>query len=199
MILRKIKLENFRQFKGVQELSFEAELPNITIIYGENGRGKTGMFRALMFGLFDDRRLPQDEGIESKQINLVNKQMLTEREGEEVIASVTVTLSANGFIYEVCRKVLGIMRNEQITEQPYGVSLSITDEHGNTKPAITDPVEVGEVIGKVFDPKIKDYFLFDGEKIERLTRADVAQRKTVSQGIKNLLNINDLHCRPIHL
>ena len=36
MILRKIKLENFRQFKGVQELSFEAELPNITIIYGEN-------------------------------------------------------------------------------------------------------------------------------------------------------------------
>lgn len=192
MILRKIKLENFRQFKGAQELSFEAELPNITIIYGENGRGKTGMFRALMFGLFDDRRLPQDEGIESKQINLVNKQMLTEREGEEVIASVTVTLSANGFIYEVCRKVLGIMRNEQITEQPYGVSLSITDEHGNTKPAITDPVEVGEVIGKVFDPKIKDYFLFDGEKIERLTRADVAQRKTVSQGIKNLLNINDL-------
>lgn len=136
MILKKIKLENFRQFKDVQELSFEAELPHITIIYGENGRGKTGVFRALMFGLFDDRRLPQDEGIESKQINLVNKQTLAEHEGEEMIASVTVTLANNGVVYEVCRKMLGIMRNEQITEQPYGVSLSITDEHGNTKPTI---------------------------------------------------------------
>jgi len=192
MILHKIVLENFRQFKGKQEIVFATELPNITIIYGENGRGKTGLFRALMFGLFDDRRLPQDDDINTKDINLVNTQALEESEGLPVIASVTIVLSANGEKYEVERKLKAVKRNNQIAEQPYGVSLTITDAQGNTKPPINDPVEIGEYIGKVFDPKIKDYFLFDGEKIERLTRADSAQKRTVAQGIKNLLNINDL-------
>ena len=81
MILRKLILENFRQFKGLQEIVFERDLPNITIIYGENGRGKTGLFRALLFGLFDDRKLSQDDNINSRDITLVNKQALNENEG----------------------------------------------------------------------------------------------------------------------
>ena len=192
MILQKIKLENFRQFKGEQEVIFGSSLPNITIIYGENGRGKTGLFRALMFGLFDDKRLPQDDNINAKDITLVNKQALEENEGHPVIASVTVVLIADHVQYTVKRCLQGVKKGDQIAEQPYGVSLTITDEKGNTNPPITDPVEIGEYIGKVFDPKIKEYFLFDGEKIERLTRADSAQKRTVAQGIKNLLNINDL-------
>ena len=192
MILHKIALENFRQFKGYQEIIFESELPNITIIYGENGRGKTGLFRALMFGLFDARRLPQDDDINQKDLSLVNTQALEEHEGCPVEAAVTVVISGNGCKYEICRKLQAVKKDNRIAEQPYGVSLVITDEYGNTKPPITDAVEIGEHVGKVFDPKIKDYFLFDGEKIERLTRADAAQKKTVSEGIKNLLNINDL-------
>lgn len=192
MILQKIVLENFRQFKGCQEIAFESELPNITIIYGENGRGKTGIFRALMFGLFNVRRLPQDDDINMKDISLVNTQALEENEGSAVVASVTVVISSDNCKYEICRKLQAVKKDNRIAEQPYGVSLTITDEHGNTKPPITDEVEIGEHIGKVFDPKIKDYFLFDGEKIERLTRADTAQKRTVSDGIKNLLNINDL-------
>lgn len=192
MILQKIRLENFRQFRGVQEICFEQKTPYITIIYGENGRGKTGIFRALMYGLFDTRHLAQDDDVNTKDINLVNTQALEANEGEPVIASVTVTLVAEGITYEIVRKLQGVKRNNQIAEQPLGVSLRIIDEHGNTKPPMTGAAEVGEIIGQVFDPKIKDYFLFDGEKIERLTRADSAQKRTVAQGIKNLLNINDL-------
>jgi DNA sulfur modification protein DndD len=42
------------------------------------------------------------------------------------------------------------------------------------------------------DSRIKEYFLFDGEKIERLTRASHDQRKEVAKGIRNLLNIDSL-------
>ena len=192
MILRKLILENFRQFKGLQEIVFERDLPNITIIYGENGRGKTGLFRALLFGLFDDRKLSQDDNINSRDITLVNKQALNENEGIPVSASVTVVMESMGIQYVIKRCIKGIKKGNQIGEESSGVSLVITDEKGNTKPTITDPVEIGEYVGKIFDPKIKEYFLFDGEKIERLTRADSTQKKTVAQGIRNLLSINDL-------
>ena len=47
-------------------------------------------------------------------------------------------------------------------------------------------------INDVLDYRVREYFLFDGEKIERLTRASLEQRKEVSAGIRNLLNIDDL-------
>ena len=110
MILRKLILENFRQFKGLQEIVFERDLPNITIIYGENGRGKTGLFRALLFGLFDDRKLSQDDNINSRDITLVNKQALNENEGIPVSASVTVVMESMGIQYVIKRCIKGIKR-----------------------------------------------------------------------------------------
>ena len=128
MILQKIKLKNFRQFKGEQEIVFSENIPSITIVYGANGRGKTGLFRALMFGLFDDRRLPQDDNINAKDINLVNKQALEENEGHPVMAEVTVVLLADGVKYTIKRCIQGIKRGDQTAEQPFSVTLSITDE-----------------------------------------------------------------------
>ena len=62
MKLHKIELTNFRQFKGIQTIEFShGPKENVSVIYGENGRGKTGIFRALMFCLYGDRSLSQDE------------------------------------------------------------------------------------------------------------------------------------------
>jgi len=63
MKLHKIELDNFRQFKGENTIKFaDSSEKNVTVIYGENGRGKTGLFRSLIFCLYGDRTLPQDEG-----------------------------------------------------------------------------------------------------------------------------------------
>ena len=54
MVIKRIILENFRQFVGRQEIVFEsAEFPekNVVVVYGQNGRGKTGLFRAVLFCL----------------------------------------------------------------------------------------------------------------------------------------------------
>ena len=63
MILHKMIIENFRQFRGKQQIDFFIPtLPdqNVTVVFGENGRGKTGLYRAIMFCLFGERRLSQD-------------------------------------------------------------------------------------------------------------------------------------------
>jgi DNA sulfur modification protein DndD len=39
---------------------------------------------------------------------------------------------------------------------------------------------------------VKDYFLFDGEKIERLTRSGLEQRREIRNGVRNLLGVDAL-------
>ncbi len=72
MKLLKLCLKNFRQFKGAQELEFAAPAggrrENVTVVFGENERGKTGIFRAIMFCLYGDQQLSQDEQVDQKEI-----------------------------------------------------------------------------------------------------------------------------------
>lgn len=42
------------------------------------------------------------------------------------------------------------------------------------------------------DARVKSYFLFDGERIERLTKVTEQQKREIALGIKNLLRIDDL-------
>ncbi len=76
MILRKLTLKNFRQFRGTQEINFaptgKEEKKKVTVIFGENGRGKTGVFRAIMFALYGDNSLSQDWHVKRKELSLVN-------------------------------------------------------------------------------------------------------------------------------
>jgi DNA sulfur modification protein DndD len=59
----------------------------------------------------------------------------------------------------------------------------VTPVDGNTQPVQT--TEIDAVIDSILDRRVKDYFLFDGEKIERLTRASIEQRREISAGIRN--------------
>ena len=65
-----ISLYNFRQFYGKQKIEFAKGTQNITIIFGENGKGKTGIFRALMFGFYGSTHIQQDNPKDA--IHLVN-------------------------------------------------------------------------------------------------------------------------------
>src|SRR5699024_6191819 len=45
---------------------------------------------------------------------------------------------------------------------------------------------------QIIDDRVKHYFFFDGERIERLTRVSPQQRQEVTDGIKNLLKIDQI-------
>jgi len=50
MILERLVLENFRQFKGRQELVFsDLRERNVTVVHAENGFGKTTLLKALLW------------------------------------------------------------------------------------------------------------------------------------------------------
>lgn len=191
MQLNSIIVNNFRQYYGEQKIEFAQGDKNVTIIYGENGKGKTGLFRALIFGIFGDRHINQDN--KNDEIHLVNFNALEENNGSPINAFVTVKFTHKQKEYIITRKIVGYKAGDKITENISGIELSIIDENGNydNQNDLSDD-EKNKIIRKVFDVKIKDFFLFDAERIETLAKTNKESKQEVENGIKNLLNIDKL-------
>ncbi len=193
MILLKLTVENFRQFRGKQEIQFitpSKEDANVTVVFGENGRGKTGLFRAIVFCLFGERRLSQDGDVPHDELQLVNVSALEANPGKPVKTVVELEFSHRDSHYRLRRAILGMQDDGRIIEEEDEIRLFVTPSSGNTQQVPT--TEINEVIDSILDRRVKDYFLFDGEKIERLTRASIEQRREISAGIRNLLNVDAL-------
>ena len=55
MLLKSIKVKDFRQFKGEQYVAFSVDPDrNVTIIQGDNGSGKTSFAQAFRWCLYGD-------------------------------------------------------------------------------------------------------------------------------------------------
>ena len=194
MILRKLTMSNFRQFKGAQQIEFACgsgpDGENVTVVFGENGRGKTGVFRAISVCLFGDRRLSQDGDVPDAELQLVNVSALEQSEGKPVETSVELDFIHKDRKYNLRRAIRGLQEGSQTFEELLEVKLVKTLPDGNSEEV--DPADIKKVINSILDERVRDYFLFDGEKIERLTRASVEQRREIGKGIRNLLNVDAL-------
>ena len=55
MLLKSLSLKDFRQFKGVQQISFATDSnQNVTMIMGDNGTGKTTLAQAFTWCLYGE-------------------------------------------------------------------------------------------------------------------------------------------------
>ena len=55
MLIKKIKIENFRQFAGIQEIEFSTDKDqNVTLVMGDNGSGKTTLSQAFVWCLYGE-------------------------------------------------------------------------------------------------------------------------------------------------
>jgi DNA sulfur modification protein DndD len=191
MKLLEIRFENFRQFYGNQSIEFSKDDKNITIIFGENGKGKTGVFRGLIFALYGSKHLPQDDS--KNDLHLVNFKMLKENLNKPVTTSVSVTFEHKNKKYIIKRSLLGYQTHEAIREKDNGVELNLIDENGNfSAEPIVDEDKVRAIINEILDEKIKDFFLFDAEKIDTLAKTDSKVKEEVKTGIIKLLQIDKL-------
>lgn len=191
MKILSMELENFRQYYGKQKINFAAGDRNITIIFGENGKGKTGIFRALMFALYNATHIQQDN--RSEKIHLVNLRLLDEKLGAMCKASVTVKFEHNGNKYEISRSMAAVKANNRIQERNGAVKFFEIDRDGNYSPTpIEDTVEVGKMMNGILDEDIKDFFLFDGEKIDTLAKTNEQVKREVKSAIFKLLQIDNV-------
>ncbi len=195
MKFKKLKLNNFRQYIGENnvEFCFDAQ-KNVTLIFGANGFGKTGIFRAIMFGLYGDRFLKQDKLTKEQEregLILVNEKLLEENLNQKVTATVSIEFEDNSKNYILTRNIIGQKTERQTFQEPGDVSLIVT-ENSNTKPPINDYEEISTIISSIVNEKIRDFFLFDGEQMEELTKYSKESRNEVKKGIKALLQLDTI-------
>lgn len=192
MKLLSLELNNFRQFVGTNSIDFGGKNNKVTVIYGLNGYGKTGIFRAIIFCLYGNTYLEHDN-LDANQRNkglvLVNHSLVEQARGDYVKASVTLKFEHKGVIYELYRSILCAKQGEEFNQVAGEVKLIQTIEN-STKAPITDHDQVKQLLDSIIDQKNKDFFLFDGEQMEELTKQSSKSMKDIKRGITDLLRLD---------
>ena len=68
MLIKYIKLKNFRQFKGEHKINFSTDKEkNVTIVMGDNGSGKTTLEQAFLWCLYGQNNF-QNKGLLNLEI-----------------------------------------------------------------------------------------------------------------------------------
>lgn len=190
MKIKKLTINNFRQFFGEHSLTFSLDSKkNITVVHGENGGGKTALLNAFKWGLY------QETDFDTGDANLLNRQALSKAdEGEELTLSVKIEFEHDGANYEAIRAQKFIKAGT--SEKKVGaanLSLSWTTPEDGFKQAQNPEMRIKQILPH----NLHTYFFFHGERIERL--ASVEGTDQVRKAIKNLMGIEVVERACAHL
>ena len=190
MIFRKMKLHNFRQFKGDTEISFSTDKDkNVTVITGNNGAGKTTLLQAFNWCLYGQVKLENPDELITKEI--ISKLDVGDKERVEV----SLEFEHLKKIY-TCRNYIDFIRNSygNIQKLDEDRLFSISDpDTGETKRTTQNAIR------EIFPSDLSTYFLFDGERMQDLVDNQRVGKKDLSNAVKNLLGLDVLENAKYHL
>lgn len=185
MLLERIKLVNFRQFRNESIQFANGENgKNVTIILGENGTGKTTFAQAFFWCLYGET-----EFTDKVILNRIVAREMTPENPQTV--RVELSLKHGEVLYTLIREQ--VYRKEysgKIKADNTTFSIARRDHTGNTeyvKKSLCE-AEVKSILPK----ELSRYFFFDGERIERMSK-DISQDKKANdfaEAVKGLLGLN---------
>lgn len=189
MLIKKLELENFRQYIGTQTIEFSDDpLKNVTLILGKNTSGKTTIIQAFRWVLYNDCNFTGKRSDEKAVLNTEIRRSM--RAGDERVARVSLTFEHQKMQYKITRKYIyhcktsgdGIKDDEMCTMYyyPNGEQDTLKRWEGKLKEMIPE--------------SLSDYFFFDGEKI-----AKVRDQKNVKDSINTIMGLVPLEHMQRHL
>ncbi len=192
MIIKKVQLEDFRIYRGVNEIDFNVhQEKNVFIISGENGFGKTTFLTALVWCLYGKLMIDVDEkykreiyeagGYKKYATNNLNR---SEKETREY--SVSISLS-DIFIPSIPCQEVQIKRTFDLDKQEDHIAILID---GNTN-ELTKEVGSEIFIHDFILPKeVAKFFFFDAEKIVSLAEMNtIEDKQKLSKAYSEVLGI----------
>ena len=185
MLLKSIKLENFRQFRNESIDFAQGEGgKNVTIIIGENGTGKTTFAQAFFWCLYGETEF-------SDKI-ILNKMVATEMTpGSEEKVRVTLALRHGEVDYTLIR---GQAYRKDYSNKVKGdntvFDIAVKDASGITSYIKKSQCEAE--VKSILPKELSRYFFFDGERIEKMSK-DISTGKKATdfaEAVKGLLGLN---------
>lgn len=190
MILERLVVENFRQFRGRQEIVFaDNRSRNVTLVHAENGFGKTTLLNAFRWALHGDDGLTDDFEKPEEIINDVEAR--SGRDPNDVAATVELTFKHDLERITITRK-LTLAQQRSDHRKPLLTVEVMRD--GQTFNNVAGPAQK---IRTIVPEGIAEFLFFNGENIDHLAMeensAKVAEAIRVMLGLELLkTTINDL-------
>lgn len=185
MLLKSIKVKDFRQFKGEQYISFSTDTErNVTIIQGDNGSGKTSFAQAFRWCLYGDTDFT-DNILLSKA---VSDQMLPNDEHD---VQVEICLMHNNINYIVTRrqkyKKDSSNRITYSGRNKFVIAYKKSDGNIEYIPELETELKMKEILPS----DLSRYFFFDGEHIDRMAKEIRNGRSSdFANAVRSLLGLN---------
>ena len=161
MILDKVSIKNYRQYRDV-EIDFAKESnKNFTIIQGNNGTGKTTLLNALTWCLYGSEIHSYGQYTSMSQCN--NKSANLAEDGDEIEVMVRIDfLDEDGKSLSFERKKVYYKNNGELRESPAGKRFIVTKQVGNDFKIFEDDQYT---VQRTIPRKVEEYFFFDGARL----------------------------------
>ncbi|NJM17983.1 MAG: AAA family ATPase [Richelia sp. RM2_1_2] len=192
MKLTSIKLCNFRSFYGKTcEMTLAgSNSNNTTIIYGNNGAGKTSLLNAFTWVLYE-----KFSAAFASVEQLVNKRAIAEAKiGQRVECWVELAWEHDGKRYRVKRQCR-VYKNQQ--DYDVGKTELYMQVAGDDGKWYLPPQQPEEIIGQILPASLHQYFFFDGERIEEIVRSD--KKAEIAEATKIFLGVEVINRSIRHL
>lgn len=179
MKLKKLVVENFRQFEGVQELVFSDILAkNITLIHAENGFGKTALLNALLWGFYGHDGLTPD--VAQKERILHEATAVKNGDPNEVFARVLIFFDHEGISYSLSRSLS--LAQQRVDSKNTDLTLEFLRD-GQTIQEKRPQARIQSIM----PDGISHFLFFNGERIDHLAMEEHSAE--VTEAIKQMLGL----------
>ena len=200
MRIEKIKLFNFRIYRGESEISFEEhKSKNIALIAGKNGFGKTTFLTSLIWAFYGKLMGQVEEkyktdirtagGYDYYRKSLVNKLELNKtikNKSQNVFTKVEIHLADVMIPSVPCKKVI-IRRVYDVNTNKETLSILIDGQENELTKDVGYDVFINDFI---LPREIAKFFFFDAEKIVTLAEAKSAEElRSLSKAYSEVLGI----------
>lgn len=173
MIIKSLKLSNFRQFRD-EEIEFSTDpYKNVTIIHGDNGTGKTTFLQSFFWCFYGETDFSEKE--------LLNRDVKHNlKEGEEATVRVIIELEHINRNYRIdTSQVYTKKSNDKVTKKRLERNMFYIEDSGN-QIKLEKEYEVDAKINEIMPKDISRYFFFDGEDINQLSKEVSSNNKNYS-------------------
>jgi DNA sulfur modification protein DndD len=207
MKINRISLNNFRIYKGQNNLILDSdyENKNITIIAGQNGFGKTTFLTALLWGFYGKlitevdekykREISESGGYKRYVNSILNREVKT---NDQLIKEFSVEIEISDiYIPSVpCRKII-IKRKYNLDEEKEKTSILIDGFENELTKEVGPDIFINDFI---LPREIAKFFLFDAEKIVSLAEIKTTtEKRNLSKAYSEILGISKYESLKLNL